>query len=235
MGLQGGMGYGTYRDLGASPLTYCGLELTPGLKVGFLRPAWRYEVQLKIVGGGYGYKLGLDNMQAFSGQANINVMAMHRTSWQGRWQMWLGASLDERADIRYNSALGNSSVGASNFINLNFLGRTELYLKHWMMHAQLALTPVSLVLRPGFAYMDNYTHEIGNPTADFMKQYGWYLAGATSVATDLGATLVLSNGNRVGLSYRWHYISSRATASSAAPYCFEQSGHAVLVELEFKL
>lgn len=234
-GLQGGMGYGLYRDLGASPLTYRGLELTPGLRVDLWYPTWRYEVQLGVAGGGYGYKLGWSNVQAYGGQVNIGIGAMHRIAWQGRWQIWAGALLEDRADMRYNGALGNSSVGATNFVNLSLLGMAELNLKHWVLHCQLALAPASLVLRPGFAYMDNYAHEIDNPVADFMKQYRWYLTGATTMATDLGATLELPNGNRVGLSYRWHYTTSRATADGVAPYCFEQSGHAVVIELELKL
>ena len=41
IGLQGGVGYGLYRDLGASPLTYRGLELLPGIAVsGATKRSW---------------------------------------------------------------------------------------------------------------------------------------------------------------------------------------------------
>ncbi|MBQ2539292.1 MAG: hypothetical protein II555_04125 [Bacteroidales bacterium] len=236
IGIQGGIGYGLYRDIGASPLTYRGLELMPGLSVSVWQPLWRFETRLNLCGGGYGNRLGLNYMQAYGGQVRIDFQAMRKTVEMGRWQLWAGASLDDRADIRYNSTLGNSCVGASNFINLNLIGRAEMHLSHWVLHGQLAMTPLSLLLRPGFCYMDNYDHQINNPLSDFMKQYQWYWAGATIVATQLGATLLLQNGNRVALSYRWHYLTSRATADNVtAPYTFEQAGHAIVFELGFKL
>ncbi len=236
LGIQGGVGYGLYRDFGASPLTYRGLELLPGIHVAVQKPLWRYETHLVLSAGGYGPQTGIAHLQAFGGQALVGFEAMRSLLEYGRWQLWAGASLDDRFDFRYNSALDNSSVGASNFINLNLIGRAEMRLGQWLLHGQLALSPVSVLLRPGFAYMDNYDHEISNPLADFMEQYRWYLAGATIAATDLGATLLLPNGNRVGLSYRWHYMTSRTTADQVtAPYAFEQAGHALLLELGFKL
>ena len=235
IGLQGGVGYGLYRDLGASPLTYRGLELLPGIAVSVEKPMWRYKAQLGLSGGGYGLAVGFKYMQAYGGQVNVGFETMHKIAEYVPWQLWLGASVDDRADVRYNSVLGNSCVGSSNFFNLNLIGRTEVSVGNWMMHAQLALTPVSLLLRPGFAYMDNYDHEISNPLADYLKQYRWYISGATIAVTDLGATLRLKNGNRIGVSYRWHYMTSRATVGTAAPYVFEQAGHALLFHMGFKL
>jgi len=236
VGLQGGFGYGSYRDLGASPLTYHGLELLPGLKVGVERPMWRYEADLGLCGGGYGLRAGFASMHAYGGQLKLGFTALRKVWEKERWQLWAGASLDDRADIRYNSVLQNANVGFSNLVNLNLIGRAEMRLGNWVMHGQLAITPASLLLRPGFAYMDNFDHEISSPVADFAKQYRWYVAGMTIVATDLGATFLLKNGNHVGLAYRWHYLTSRATADDqTAPYRFEQANHALVVEMGFSL
>lgn len=236
LGLQGGLGYGLYRDLGASPLTYRGLELTPGLNVRVDQPKWRFQAGLGVRGGGYGYSLGISNMQSFGGQFTLGFSALRKTAQHGPWQLWGGVSLDNRTDFRYSSAMGNADVGIANFVNLNLIGRIELSLRHWVLHAQLALTPVSLLLRPGYAYMDNFDSDISSPTANLLDQYRWYLAGATIIASDLGATFVLPNGNRIGLSYCWHYMTSRATSDNlSAPFCFEQAGHALLFELGFKL
>ncbi len=235
-GLRSGVGYGLYRDMGASPLTYRGPELLPGLRVVVLRPHWRYGAQLDLSLGGYGYQVGIDHLQAYGGQLSMGFGLLRRIMSEGRWQLWTGVSLDDRADLRYNSTLDNANVGAGNFINVNLLGRAELRLGRWLLHGQLDFTPVSVVLRPGFAYMDNYDHEISNPLADFMGHYHSYVAGATRVATDLGTTLLLTNGNYVGLSYRWHYMTSHTSADPlSAPYLFEQAGHGLILELGFKL
>ena len=91
----------------------------------------------------------------------------------------------------------------------------------------------SLCLRPGFAYLDNFNQDISNPTTNTFDQYQWYLTGLNQVSTELGAFYILPNGNQLGLSYRWRYLTSRT--SVLAPYRFEQAGHALLLTLDFAL
>lgn len=235
LGLQGGFGYGLYRDFGASPLTYRGLELTPGLSVNVERTHWRFKAALGLQGGGYGYRVGLSSMHAYGGQLALDFEALHLLHHSGRWQLWAGSSVGDRGDIRYNTSLGNAGVGFANFVNLNLIGRVEMTLGRWKLHGQMALTPASLLLRPGFAYMDNYDRDISNPVANFLDQYHFYLSAFTAISTDLGIALMLNNGNRLGLSYAWHYMTSRATETPAAPFRFEQAGHALLFQLDFKI
>ena len=141
--------------------------------------------------------------------------------------------LVELFDIRYNSTLGNASMGFGNFFMLNCEGGVEYRLPKWLFHAKMQLNALSLDMRPGFAYMDNFDQDISSPTANTFDQYHWYLAAATGVSTDVGAAYLLSNGNRLGVSYRWGYFTSRHTTS--CPHSFEYAHHAILFHLGFAL
>ncbi|MBO4599904.1 MAG: hypothetical protein J5641_04110, partial [Bacteroidales bacterium] len=65
--LHGGVGYGLYRDLGASPLTYRGIELHPGISFQWQNPLWRCEALFLAEGGGYGLKARISYIQAYGG------------------------------------------------------------------------------------------------------------------------------------------------------------------------
>ena len=234
--LQGGFGYGLYRDLGASPLTYKGLQLHPGISVGVQKPEWRYEAYVSASGGAYGLKLGFNYFQAYGGHPVLGFRAWRKIGTGSFFHLWLGGSVDDLFDIRYNSSLGNANLGFGNFGRLNLEGCVEYRLCSWLFHARLQLNAVSLVYRPGFAYMDNYDQDISNPAVNTFDQYHGYLSVATGAATDLGATLILSNGNQVGLSYQWSYLTSRNSPDRvSAPHVFEYADHALLLHLGFKL
>ena len=81
--------------------------------------------------------------------------------------------------------------------------------------------------------MDNFDQDISNPTTNTFDQYRTYLAAATGVMTDVGATLLLANGNRIGVSYQWGYLTSRTTRR--APHLFECADHALLFHIGLKL
>ena len=227
------MGYGLYRDLGASPLTYRGLQLHPGITVEMQKTSWRYEAMLLTGGGAYGLKMGTGYIQAYGAQPLLGIRASRLFYSDNHLSLWAGGSFANHFDIRYNQSLGNACAGFGNFARFNVEGYAEYLLSHWLFHARLQLNALSLNLRPGFAYMDNFDQNIASPTANTFDQYRCYLALASGIATDIGASLLLSNGNRVGISYQWFYLTSRTT--SAAPHLFEYAHHALLFHLGFKL
>ena len=231
--LHGGVGYGLFRDLGISPLTYRGLQLAPGLSVSVQKPKWNYEAMLLADGGAYGLKLGINFIQTYGGHPVIGFSALHRLAAADHWRLWAGGSVDNLFDIRYTASLGNACAGFGNFARINAVGRVEYRLCRWLFHARLQLGLLSLALRPGFAYMDNFDQNIASSTANTFDQYRSYLTLANSAVTDLGATLQLAGGNRVGISYRWSYLTSRTTHT--APHLFQYADHALLFHLGFIL
>ena len=231
--LQGGIGYGLYRDLGVSPLTYRGLQLHPGISLLLEKSDWRYEAMFQAAGGAYGLRLGVGYIQAYGGHPRLGFKALHSVYDDSHWHLWVGGSVDDLFDIRYNASLGNASAAFGNFARLNVEGCVEYGLCRWLFHAHLQLNVLSFNMRPGFAYMDNFDQNIASPTANTFDQYGSYLVVATSAKTDVGASLLLANGNRIGLSYQWGYLTSRT--SRRAPHLFECADHALLFHLGLKL
>lgn len=219
--LPGGVGYGIFRDQGASPLTYQGLELHPSLGLSWHSPCWRLSGETGLLAGAYGTKLS--KLSILGGQFYLRLSALRRCWQGGRWSLWAGASADDLFDIRYNDALGNSCTGVGNQVRLGIAGRAECSLSHWVLHGEVGIVPVAAVLRPGYAYVANYDRDISNPVANTFEQYRWYAAGVCGLSSDLGATLLLPNGNRFGLSYRWQFITSRT--ASEAPWLFEAASH----------
>lgn len=233
IGLQGGLGYGLHRDLGLSPLTYRGADLHPALTVGWQQSPWRYRAWLGADGGAYGLILRPTALRAYGGQATLGVGCSHLLHTHNQWQLWGGLEAEERFDLRYNAQFGNADLAISNFATLTTFVRAEWHLPHWLLFGQLGVEPLSLQLRPGFAYIDNYDRDIAHPANNLFDQYHWYLSCATGLHTQLGAHLLLTNGNQVGLSYRWHFFASRTT--DAAPYAYHQAAHALLFHLQFAL
>jgi hypothetical protein len=231
--LHGGIAYGLYRDLGTSPLTYRGLHLAPGLSVLVQKPQWRYESMLLTGVGGYGLKLGINNMQTYGGHAVIGFRAWRQFVGQGGWHLWAGGSVDNLFEGRYTPSLGNACAGFGNYARVNADGCVEFRYDRWLFHARIQLNLISLNMRPGFSYMDNYDQNIASETANAFDQYRSYLSVATSAATDMGATLQLASGNRIGVSYCWSYLTSRTTSS--APHLFQYADHAILFHLGFVL
>ncbi|MBQ6069683.1 MAG: hypothetical protein IJK84_09280 [Bacteroidales bacterium] len=231
--LHGGAAYGLYRDMGTSPLTYRGIQAAPGISLSVENSQWSYEALLLTDAGAYGLKLGIDYIQSYGGHPLVGFGIWRNLYADSRWRMWLGGVVDDLFDIRYNRSLGNASAAFGNFARLHVDGRVEYRLSRWLLHARLQLNLLTLNYRPGFAYMDNFDQEISDPTANTFDQYRSYASLASSAHTDVGATYCLNNGNKVGVSYRWTYLTSRTTA--AAPHLFESADHALLFHLGFAL
>ena len=231
--LRSGVGYGLYRDLGTSPITYRGLQLHPGISLEIQQLLWRYEGALLVDGGVYGIKPSINYIQAYGGHPLLGFRVWRKMAHHNHLHLWAGGSADNLFDIRYQSSLGNACAGFGNYARLNLEGCLEYTIGSWLFHAQLQLGALSLTTRPGFAYMDNFDQDISSPTANTFDQYHTYLALAAGAATDVGASLLLATGNRIGLSYHWSYLSSQS--ADASPHLFQYAHHALLFHLAFKI
>lgn len=232
--LDGGAGYGLYRDLGTSPITYRGLEAATSLGVAIEGENWRAQAIIGGEGGGYGLKPGFATMQHYGSLPCIALSAMRKTATNSVFDLWLGAQAEEMMDIRYSASLGNTALSFSNFVNISLLARAEYRLGKLRFHTQFTFALPSLCLRPGFAYLDNFNQDISNPSTNTFDQYQWYLTGMNAIFTQLGASYTLPNGNRIGLAYHWHYLTSR-TSPTLAPYRFEQASHTAMLHFDFLL
>ena len=234
--LHGGAGYGLYRELGASPFTYKGMELYPGFSVRLEKPTRCYEAYLLAAGGGYGLKARWSAFHAYGGHPVAGFRACFRIPSSTPWQLWLGGSVDDLFDIRYNSALGNANMGYGNFLRLNVESAVVYCLQRWRFHAAIAFTPLAVAYRPGFAYMDNFDQDLSDPVANTFDQYVGYGVWAPGAETSLGAALMMRSGNTVGLSYHWAYLTSRVSPDGvSAPHRFDYASHALILTLGIRL
>ena len=122
---DGGAGYGIFRDMGASPLTYKGLEIHPGIGVEWRQANWLLDGSLHLSGGAYGILFRLQSLRVFGGQVGAGVELLHKVYSRGGLTLWAGGGVNDLFDLRYNSALNNSSVGMSNWVRLDGSARAE--------------------------------------------------------------------------------------------------------------
>ena len=236
LALHGGAGYGLYRELGASPLTYKGQELHPGISVRVEKANYLYEAYLHASGGGYGLKARWSYFHAYGGHPVVGLRTCFRLPSATPWQLWVGGSVSDLFDIRYNSALGNANMGYGNFLRLDVEAALEYGLRRWRFHAAVAFTPLALTYRPGFAYMDNFDQDISSPVANTFDQYVSYVVWAPGAETSLGATLMMRSGNTLSLAYYWAFLTSRVSPDGlSAPHRFDYAGHALKLTLGIKL
>lgn len=233
LSLQGGGGMGFYREMGASPLTYRGPELLPAISLTTERGAWRNDWHVGGSAGGYGLRWGMNSMQAYGGQVEVKGSVLNKIQEMGSLSILVGGNVEGVFDVRYHSGLGNSATSFSNWIRINGLIQTDFQWRNSVFYFQFGFNPLALVLRPGYAFMDNFDQDIANPIGNTFDQYRWYVAGFFGMDTELGYRYQLKNGNKIGVSYRWRYITSRI--SELAPHRFEYAQHGIVLDLMFKI
>lgn len=153
-----------------------------------------------------------------------------------RLHLWAGGALQGFVDFKNIPALMNASSCVSLFGNLCATGMVQYdfaflhdgsYNLHNLLTAygKLSLPLVGAVNRPGYAY-------IGNPTINDdvwlggNETFAKFLPGAS---TELGLYLNLRNGNRLGLSYSWDYL----TTGMKDTHRYDHALHALNVSFMF--
>ena len=157
---------------------------------------------------------------------------------RSRFHLWAGGALQTNVDIKSISAMMNASTGVTGFINLcaeGMLSYDFAYVRggsHNLLtlYGKLSLPMFSAVLRPGYAYMDNYTQDIDivNAMLGDYQSFGMAFPGAS---TDVGLYLNLMNGNRIGLSYRWDYLTTRKSGA----YRYDNALHSINLNFMFNI
>ena len=157
---------------------------------------------------------------------------------RNRMHSWVGGSLQEDAFFRIMPDLGNASTSTSVFFNLNAESMIQYdfaYIQNGShnlltVYGKVMLPLGGLVYRPGYAFMDNYTSELNlvNTILSSYEMSGMFMPG---VSTDVGLQFNLLNGNRIGFSYRWDYLTTRKKGY----YRFDNAFHTFSVDFMFKL
>ena len=157
---------------------------------------------------------------------------------RNRFHLWTGGAMQTFYDIKSISALMNASTGVSIFFNICAEGMMQYDFafirggSHNLLSAygKLSLPIAGLVTRPGYAYIDNYTSDIDmvNTILEDYESFGKWFPG---VRTDLGLYFNLLNGNRIGFSYRWDYLTTRRKGT----YRYDNAIHSFNINFMFNL
>ena len=120
-------------------------------------------------------------------------------------------------DVTVNPDYENAAAGVSYFVGPELSLKGELSLNSlfnldWtkptkILFAEVGLMPLAAVLRPGYAYIDNYT--ASQPVASsFFDEFEWHLKPLAGMWSDIGFNIINEQYSRISISYFWSYFSS---------------------------
>lgn len=155
-----------------------------------------------------------------------------------RLHLWAGATLGGFVDIKSIPSLQNAATTISIFGNLGATGLLQYDFaidkskNHpWLTtYFKLNMPLFGVANRPNFAYVGNpaINQELTQTLFGCKENFGKFFPG---VNTDLGLYLNLLNGNRIGLTYRWDYI----TTGKKGTYRYDNAIHSFNLSLMFRL
>ena len=198
---------------------------------------WRrchVQVEERLIGGVFdkvlGYGIGIDMRAEFLYRCYDGK--------RNRFHLWAGGGVQSYMDLKIIPSMNNASTGTSIFENL-YAGSMAQYDFAFInggthnllsIYGKLTLPLVGIAGRPGFSYMDNYTSDLGL-TNTILSGYELFPMAFPGVCTDVGIRFNLPNGNKIGLSYRWDYLTTR----NKAIYRSDNALHTLNVNLMFNL
>lgn len=235
--LNAGLGYSfnnTY-DIGAAPMTMFGIGASTQLGV---TAEWR-RCHLQSESRGL-FGLLIHPFEGYNIDAQERLEFLYRVhdGKRNRFHLWTGGSLQADAFFKILPSLGNASTSTSIFGNLCAEGMAQFDFafirggSHNLLTAygKLIVPLGGFVSRPGFAFMDNYTSDL-SLTNTILSSYETSGILFPGVSTDIGLKFNLLNGNKIGISYRWDYLTTRNTGS----YRFDNAFHTFTLDFMFKL
>ena len=223
-----------FYDQGASPLYYWGIgaNIHTGVSVAFDESFISYNLR------GLGNIAWSDaSSQAYDFGIELGVEYLYRFYDIDNLHLWVGGAINEDFAINYSPQLMNAALGQSFFFNLNADGMVQYdFANHHGAHnwctayAKLSLPVLGVTSRPGFAYIDNYTESLVS-SENNLKNRETLSIPFPGVSIDIGLYLNLLNNNKIGLSYRWDYLTTRHQGT----YRFDHATHSLNLTYMFNI
>ena len=233
--LATGMGRDIYRDYGTSPLAYKGLTADMEARAIATRPSgMRMEVYARGLAGLHRspFSASLLALDAAGGASLLGLKALWHVGkpMAGGIAPFIGGSLNNLLLIRYNRHHENASVGLGEFVLPALHGGLERRWGRCTLYGGLAVAPLALFLRPGYAYIDNYAEE-NDLLSTLGNEYQWAAKPLPAMATTLGARWTLPGGNRLGCAYEWGYLGTGRHGA----WKYQNAIHHLSLYLDFSL
>ncbi len=226
------MGYGVLRDKGTSPITYQGPLMTAVAGVWNDRSWWKFHLDVVTSFGYYENSIAPRfNFSTFDISNTVKFRAMRciPDPFFFPESIWIGIGASNFLDVSVNTNYENAATGVSEFFGPELLLKAESNLgfySNWFLIGEVSFMPVAAMLRPGYAYMDNYTASQPVHTALF-DGYEWNTKLFAGLSTEIGFRYRMENDNQLYLSYRWDYHSSGSKGS----WRFDHAMHGIYVDL----
>ena len=187
---------------------------------------------------GQGFYTSLASVSGTVLDVSLSAEFLYHCSRIRRWSFWAGGSLQGFMDVKEIPALMNASSSVSLFGNLCATGMVQFdfafihdgsyNLRNLLTaYGKLNLPIAGVANRPGYAY-------IGNPTINddaFLEGSETFAKFLLGASTELGLRLNLPNDNRIGLAYRWDYLST----GKKGTYRFDHALHAINLSFMFRI
>ena len=220
-------------DNGTIPYSYLGVGgiLGMGLTIEWQRCHIQTELR------GYADLLAVDGF-ALGFDSRTEFLYRFYDNKQNRLHLWAGGAYQGFYDIKSVSSLMNAALAVSAFYNLHAEGMLSYDFAYYRggthnlltAYGKLSLPVAGVVMRPGYAYLDNYNSDIDitNTLLENYEAFGKWFPG---VSTDIGLYFNLLNGNRVGFSYRWDYLTTRHKGI----YRYDNAIHSFNINFKFNI
>ncbi len=232
-----GIGTSTLYDKGTIPFAYRGFNNS--LKFGFTDEWSRYHIHFD---GGRA-KTNLHDMEGKVYGIGLNFdflvdCAPYKAEKLGRWHFYTGVAAESFMDLKLIQDLGNAAAAFSSFGNLSVVEQMQCNFAYdktkthpWMTFLLRVSVPVvGFGNRPDFIYVhdDAGNNNVFSKLTNNHESYFKMFAGCT---TDIGFNLNLRNGNKIGLSYNWNYI----TSGKKGAYRYDNAFHDFYLSFMFKI
>ena len=145
---------------------------------------------------------------------NFEFLYRYKESSDNRFRFYTGAALEGFGELKSIPELQNASTSASIFGNLCDVNMVQWDLcankaqnHYWLTaYGKLTLPLVGYASRPGFSYINaNMDMSVIDILFAGHESFAKFFPGCN---TDFGLWLNLKNRNRIGLNYRWDYLST---------------------------
>ena len=150
-----------------------------------------------------------------------------------------GTGITNFLDVTVNPDYDNATAGVSEFAGAEVALRFELdpdalcsarWLAMQTLHAEVGIMPVAAVLRPGYAYIDNYTSSQPVSSALF-NEFTWSVRPFAGIYTSIGTDIFTEAGGKIAVSYVWNYH----TTGNSGAWRFDHSYHLIAIDLYFNI
>lgn len=214
-----------YHIKGAAQATDWGMNYTWG----------RNQIQID---GRY-FKSTLKTLEGTNLAIDANVEYLYRCidSESNRFHFHTGGALKGYGEIKTVPALQNAAACLSIFGDIASVSMCEYDFAFnkakthaWLTaYGKLGIPIYGFAARPGYAYVyDGQGQDIIDRLFGGYEAFGTFFPGCY---TDFGLWLNLHNGNRLGLNYRWDYIST----GNAGTWRYDNAYHTVNLTFIFNI